>query len=486
MQGWEPLQRFDHWSTLLTTMPGLNASSWCGRLGEFVMHTGPSNSEASVAGRGAILHLWRAALAEPDAAGSAQQQQQEGGITPGQQSEVPSAVDIRYFTASGASVTLKQRAASGTDVSGSHADRALSADGASVVWDQGLLAAHPTCFVFSPESPQLSLTLADWQSQAPALHRVLRLLPLSSSGVAIVNAALPGSWGPELAAASPPGSYWFFEVLLTHPDAAGDWQASTLGVAYDWASGKLSSHRYSSVLHHPDAAGEWQASTLGVAYDWASGKLSSHRYSWQKAAAPLEAPHEDLARVLLPAVTPPSRDSSASLSSLLSKLSQQPSLQHSSTTYRYSADEQQQLQCRHQEQQDSDRTQLAGTLHAVTSSWNASNNNSSSGSSRGSGTPADEAAAGEAGGAAEAANLAAVGDDGFVTLWFPQGGAYARLPVQLPVAAGSSEAVTFEVGALHENGTGLSRCVLQYDASTGGERRLQQVTNDEWSSHKKG
>uniref|UniRef100_A0A383VYB8 Uncharacterized protein n=1 Tax=Tetradesmus obliquus TaxID=3088 RepID=A0A383VYB8_TETOB len=238
------------------------------------MHTGPSNSEASVAGRGAILHLWRAALAEPDAAGSAQQQQQEGAITPGQQSEVPSAVDIRYFTASGASVTLKQRAASGTDVSGSHADRALSADGASVVWDQGLLAAHPTCFVFSPESPQLSLTLADWQSQAPALHRVLRLLPLSSSGVAIVNAALPGSWGPELAAASPPGSYWFFEVLLTHPDAAG----------------------------------EWQASTLGVAYDWASGKLSSHRYSWQKAAAPLEAPPEGLARVLLPAVTPPSRD----------------------------------------------------------------------------------------------------------------------------------------------------------------------------------
>lgn len=59
-------------------------SSWCGRLGEFVMHTGPSNSEASVAGRGAILHLWRAALAEPDAAGSAQQQQQEGAITPGE------------------------------------------------------------------------------------------------------------------------------------------------------------------------------------------------------------------------------------------------------------------------------------------------------------------------------------------------------------------------------------------------------------------
>jgi hypothetical protein len=61
-------------------------------------------------------------------------------------------------------------------------------------------------------------------------------------------------------------------------------------------------------LQHPDAAGDWQASTLGVAYDWATGKLSSHRYSWQKAVAPLEAPPKDLARVMLPAVTPPSRD----------------------------------------------------------------------------------------------------------------------------------------------------------------------------------
>jgi hypothetical protein len=59
------------------------------------------------------------------------------------------------------------------------------------------------------------LTLAGWQSQVPVLHRVLRLLPLSSSGVAIVNAALPGSFGPEVAQQSPPGSYWFFEVLLT-------------------------------------------------------------------------------------------------------------------------------------------------------------------------------------------------------------------------------------------------------------------------------
>jgi hypothetical protein len=129
-------------------------------------------------------------------------------------------------------------------------------------------------------------------------------------------------------------------------------------------------------------------------------------------------------------------------------LSAQPNLQHSSTTYRYSPDEQQQLQCTHQEQQNADSKQLAGLLDVVISSWQALSSSSSSG--RGSGTPVDEAAAGEAGGNAEAANLAAVGCDGFVTLWFPHGGVYARLPVQLPGAAGAKEAVTFEVGALHE------------------------------------
>jgi hypothetical protein len=132
-------------------------------------------------------------------------------------------------------------------------------------------------------------------------------------------------------------------------------------------------------------------------------------------------------------------------------LSKQPNLQHSSTTYRYSSDDQQQLHCKHQEQQAADSKQLSKTLDAVARSWQAMHkDNSSSSSSRGSGTPADEAAAGEAGGNAEAANLAAVDDDGFVTLWFPHGGVYARLPVQLPGAGGSQEAVTFEVGALHE------------------------------------
>lgn len=28
---------------------------------------------------------------------------------------------------------------------------------------------------------------------------------------------------------------------------------------------------------HPDAAGEWQGSTLGIAYDWTDGRLHSHK-----------------------------------------------------------------------------------------------------------------------------------------------------------------------------------------------------------------
>lgn len=59
---------------------------------------------------------------------------------------------------------------------------------------------------------------------------------------------------------------------------------------------------------HPDASGEWQASTLGIAYDWSSGDLSSHRYSWQKVTEPVEVPPEDISRVTVRAVTPPQRN----------------------------------------------------------------------------------------------------------------------------------------------------------------------------------
>jgi hypothetical protein len=143
--------------------------------------------------------------------------------------------------------------------------------------------------------------------------------------------------------------------------------------------------------------------------------------------------------------------SSASLSTLLAALSKQPNLQHSSTTYCYSDDERQQLQCKHKEQQDADRLQLAETLDVISTSWSAVEQSTSSrSSSQGTGTPVDEAAAGETGNTAEAANLAATSGDGCVTLWFPHGGVYARLPVELPGAAGAQEAVTFEVGALHE------------------------------------
>jgi hypothetical protein len=60
-------------------------------------------------------------------------------------------------------------------------------------------------------------------------------------------------------------------------------------------------------LQHTDRNGEWQASTLGVAYDWTTGKLDSHKYLWQKASTPVEAPADDLQQVLVKAVTPPAR-----------------------------------------------------------------------------------------------------------------------------------------------------------------------------------
>jgi len=42
------------------------------------------------------------------------------------------------------------------------------------------------------------------------------------------------------------------------------------------------------LVQHPDKDGDWQASTLGVAYDWTSGQLHSHKYLWQKATSPAE------------------------------------------------------------------------------------------------------------------------------------------------------------------------------------------------------
>lgn len=53
------------------------------------------------------------------------------------------------------------------------------------------------------------------QQQSVPLYRTMRLLPLSSSGVLVLNAALPEVWGTQLQEANPPGSYWFFDVLLT-------------------------------------------------------------------------------------------------------------------------------------------------------------------------------------------------------------------------------------------------------------------------------
>ena len=62
------------------------------------------------------------------------------------------------------------------------------------------------------------------------------------------------------------------------------------------------------MLQHPDAAEDWQASTLGIAYDWSTGELSSHRYSWQKVTETVEPPPDDISRVTVRAVTKPTRD----------------------------------------------------------------------------------------------------------------------------------------------------------------------------------
>lgn len=63
-----------------------------------------------------------------------------------------------------------------------------------------------------------------------------------------------------------------------------------------------------SATQHPDDWSNWQASTLGIAYGWQDGKLSSHRYSWQKATEPQQQPPDGLARVAVSPVMPPARD----------------------------------------------------------------------------------------------------------------------------------------------------------------------------------
>lgn len=66
-----------------------------------------------------------------------------------------------------------------------------------------------------PAAPAAAQPGAKDQQQQQPLYRTMRLLPLSSSGVCVLNAALPGQWGNKLQEANPPGTYWFFEILLT-------------------------------------------------------------------------------------------------------------------------------------------------------------------------------------------------------------------------------------------------------------------------------
>ncbi|KAF8061956.1 hypothetical protein HT031_004216 [Scenedesmus sp. PABB004] len=404
-----PVSKEELWSTLLTTMPGLTPTGWAaGRLGEWETREGAGGAGgAPPAARGAILHLWRARLGAGGGGGAGGDDQGLSPLGP-HPLEQPASVDISYYTTSSSDAGV-------TAAGGAPGD---------VVWDQAALSATATRFTFSPDAPQLSPSLAGWEAAGAPLHRVLRLLPLASSGLAIVNAALPDAWGAGLAAASPPGSYWFTEILLTHPDDDG----------------------------------VWQGSTLGVAFDWTTGQLSSYRYSWQKAVEPREVSGDDHARVVLPRVAPPARDGSASLGELLGGLAACPSLRHACTTYAYSSDAAQQLLCAQSERgaPDGDAPDLA-ELRALAA-----------------------AAAASAAGAAGRAD-----DAGSVMLWFPGGGCWARLPARIPSLAdgAAAEPLEFEVGVLHGRGAGLSRAVLVYGAdggAPGSTRRLQAVRNDEW------
>lgn len=119
-------------------------SSWCGRLGEFVMHRGPSSTPESVTGTGSILHLWRGNPAADDV----------GAATQPPSAAAPGSVAISYFTAANVAVT------------GPGVTRAESADGAGLspdasafVWDQAALGATPTSFTFAPDSPQLAVSV---------------------------------------------------------------------------------------------------------------------------------------------------------------------------------------------------------------------------------------------------------------------------------------------------------------------------------------
>jgi hypothetical protein len=77
------------------------------------------------------------------------------------------------------------------------------------------LTLPPPAAAAAPAAPSDSQQQQQKQKQgAPPLYRTMRLLPLSSRGVCVLNAALPAQWGEALQQGNPPGSYWFFEVML--------------------------------------------------------------------------------------------------------------------------------------------------------------------------------------------------------------------------------------------------------------------------------
>jgi hypothetical protein len=69
----------------------------------------------------------------------------------------------------------------------------------------------------------------------------------------------------------------------------------------------LDSQTLDPPLQHRDAAGAPISTTLSIGYDWASGRLTSHRVYWQRGTALESQPADDsgLARMVVQAVDPP-------------------------------------------------------------------------------------------------------------------------------------------------------------------------------------
>jgi len=329
----------------------------------------------------------------------------------------PTAAAVSYFQAQGLGPGAISTPAAATAAGG--AGSVGNGDGSGqFTWDQVELGTSVTSFVFTPEAPQLELSLpaSSPAAASPPLIRCVRLLPLSAGGVAIFSAGLPpGGFSQDLMAEQPPGSFWFVELVLWHPDAVGDMCSSTVGLAWDWASGSLTSHRY-----------YWQKETTA---DTTPPQQPAEAAGAEAASAAAQVP-EGLGRLAVNKVQAPALPAKrpSSYAELVSRLP--PGTPGHFLRYSYSPGELRlHSQC--------GPCELEGVVN-------------------------DDDPQG-----------------GLVELWYPSGGAYARVPQQLNPALQQQQEggkLVLEVGAVCGCGPGFTRCRLEF--STWGDCTIQAVTHE--------